>query len=190
MKNNKGFTLIELMAVIVIIGILLMIAIPSVTEYIANSRKSSFIRIGEGYIDGVKAMITSNDLKIKRKDVTYYISMDCIDTENSKEQSPYGEWVEGYVVVTYGEKYNYYWTAYDSENKGVKLTYSESLDENKIDENLDSIDKTIGIGTRPNIRYYEPGTSKCEFKTYYNTSTGLFEEDALATSSIPDGGSL
>ena len=36
--NNKGFTLIELLAVIVILALLMMIAIPSVTRYITQSR--------------------------------------------------------------------------------------------------------------------------------------------------------
>lgn len=31
-KNNKGFTLVELLAVIVILGLLMAIAIPSVTN--------------------------------------------------------------------------------------------------------------------------------------------------------------
>ena len=38
MKNNKGFTLVELLAVIVIMGILMMVSIPSVKGTIDNSR--------------------------------------------------------------------------------------------------------------------------------------------------------
>ena len=37
-RNNKGFTLVELLAVIVILGLLMAIAIPSVTKYITQSR--------------------------------------------------------------------------------------------------------------------------------------------------------
>jgi len=42
-KNKKGFTLIELLAVIVILGVLMAIAIPSMTGYIANSKKDNLI---------------------------------------------------------------------------------------------------------------------------------------------------
>ncbi|MDD6878923.1 MAG: type II secretion system protein [bacterium] len=38
MKNKKGFTLVELLAVIVILGVLLLVAVPSVTRVISNSR--------------------------------------------------------------------------------------------------------------------------------------------------------
>ena len=41
--KSKGFILIELLAVIIILGILILIAIPSVTNYINNSRKSTYV---------------------------------------------------------------------------------------------------------------------------------------------------
>jgi len=40
--NNKGFTLVELLAVIVVLGIVLTIAVPGVTKLINKSKKNSF----------------------------------------------------------------------------------------------------------------------------------------------------
>ena len=40
--NNNGFTLVELLAVIVILAILVLIALPNVTGIMANSRRSAF----------------------------------------------------------------------------------------------------------------------------------------------------
>lgn len=38
-KNNKGFTLVELLAVILILGALAIIAMPSITKYFAKSNE-------------------------------------------------------------------------------------------------------------------------------------------------------
>lgn len=42
MKKKNGFTLVELLAVIVVLAIIMVIAIPSVLETMANSRRSTF----------------------------------------------------------------------------------------------------------------------------------------------------
>ena len=43
MKNKKGFTLVELLAVIVIMAILLMVAIPAVSRILEDVRKRTFV---------------------------------------------------------------------------------------------------------------------------------------------------
>ena len=42
MKKKNGFTLVELLAVIVILAIILVIAVPKITDTIKNSKKASF----------------------------------------------------------------------------------------------------------------------------------------------------
>lgn len=42
LKNKKGFTLVELLAVIVILAIILAIAVPGISGIINNSRRSAF----------------------------------------------------------------------------------------------------------------------------------------------------
>ena len=42
MKNRKGFTLIEILAVIIIIGIIAIIAIPSISKYLNSSKDSTY----------------------------------------------------------------------------------------------------------------------------------------------------
>lgn len=45
-KNSKGFTLIEIMVVIVIIGVLAALAIPAYTDYLVRSRVSELLNVG------------------------------------------------------------------------------------------------------------------------------------------------
>ncbi len=43
MKKRNGFTLVELLAVIVVLAIIMVIAIPSVLEAMNNAKKNSFV---------------------------------------------------------------------------------------------------------------------------------------------------
>ena len=60
MKNTKGFTLIELMIVIAILGILMAIAIPAYNDYLARARASEAIYAAAPYKLGVSEYYISN----------------------------------------------------------------------------------------------------------------------------------
>ena len=62
--NNKVFTLIELLAVIIILGILMIIAIPSVTMYINDSRKNAYIDTAKEMIGSARNLVNEGKLKI------------------------------------------------------------------------------------------------------------------------------
>jgi prepilin-type N-terminal cleavage/methylation domain-containing protein len=62
-KNTKGFTLVELLAVIVILAIILAIAVPGITGIISSAKKGSFE-------SDVKMIITGIEYKILESTVT------------------------------------------------------------------------------------------------------------------------
>lgn len=59
--NKKGFTLIELLAVIVILGIIMAIAIPSMTGYIANSRKDTMLSTAQEFVNSARTLLISEN---------------------------------------------------------------------------------------------------------------------------------
>lgn len=124
--NSKGFTLVELLAVIVIMGILMMVAIPSVSRTIENSRKDTFVDIAKSYANAVKTLWTADGLScsIPNEDTSvvssavddgnYYVQIDTANANNYPvlvDQGGKSSWgnrnVKGYVRVnisTSGER--------------------------------------------------------------------------------------
>ena len=86
MKNKKGFTLVELLAVIVILALIMSIAVISIGGVINSTRQSTFKETAAGIIDGVqKHLIVSNELE-----AGYYVFTDTI-VEKGGEKTPYGD---------------------------------------------------------------------------------------------------
>lgn len=60
--NKKGFTLVELLAVIVILGVLLMIAVPAIQNVINKSKKDAFIDQAKLAVENVETMISVSEV--------------------------------------------------------------------------------------------------------------------------------
>ncbi|HOP66075.1 MAG TPA: type II secretion system protein [Bacilli bacterium] len=54
MQNRKGFTLVELLAVIVILAVLVLLAVPSVLKMMDGAKENAFEIEAENIIDGAK----------------------------------------------------------------------------------------------------------------------------------------
>ncbi len=162
-KNNKGFTLIELLAVIIILGILMLIAIPSVTTYVNNSRKNAYVSSAKKTVEGVSMLIASKQITLNEDDTTYYIPGACIATESGDAVSPYADWKDRYIVVTYDstkQAHDYYWASTDEVEMGVYLTYRDKLDVDDIKPGVKEITTDVGIGDREKIVVFQ---EPCDF---------------------------
>ena len=70
--KNKGFTLVEILAVIVILGIIMMIAVPRVSEQILKSKKSTYVTDSKRFIEAARNVVETGQLKLVDKTTTYY----------------------------------------------------------------------------------------------------------------------
>ena len=70
MNKNKGFTLVELLAVIVILAIIALIATPIILNVISDAKKQAALESFKGYIDGAEKAIVLNEFE-DEKDTTF-----------------------------------------------------------------------------------------------------------------------
>ena len=65
MKSKSGFTLVELLAVIVILAIIAVIATPIILGVIETAKKGAAEQSAYGYIDAVEKQIAINQINNK-----------------------------------------------------------------------------------------------------------------------------
>ncbi len=181
-EKKKAFTLIELLAVIIILGVLMIIAIPAVTSYISNSRKSAYIDTAKQVIGATRNIVNSGKLNVFDEDVTYYFPTKCVPVENGKEaESPYGKFTKAYVIVIYeNNNFSYYWTSVDSSQIGIKgiIPYNE-LNEDDIESNVkeNEISSDIGIDGRSKTALL---SSNCKTFEYENARPDGLSGEVIA----------
>ncbi len=98
--NNKAFTLIELLAVIVILALIVAIAIPGVTRYLQSARKGVYYTNAATAINAVKDDVNFNGVS---SDKVYTIEDVNTLLDTKLKESPFGvEYLENsYVKVTF-----------------------------------------------------------------------------------------
>ncbi len=111
-EKNKGFTLVELLAVIVILALIALIATPIILNVINDAKKQAAKDSAYGYMDAVEKYIVSSELEDKSitdgiyrvEDLNKKISVKGSTPDNgtikieSKTVKSYDIGIDGYVV--------------------------------------------------------------------------------------------
>lgn len=85
LKNQKGLTLIELLAVVVILGIISAIAVPSIGGLIDNSKKDAHVANAQQMINAAKIAVTSNKAIVPGKNQSVYLNLAYLEDEGYLE---------------------------------------------------------------------------------------------------------
>ena len=85
MKNKSGFTLIEMIAIISIMGLIITIAIPKINEYIYIRKKDAFVLNARNILRQIEYNKIDSDVlnKMSLKDLNIKKVDSSIDLENS-----------------------------------------------------------------------------------------------------------
>ena len=129
MRNKKGFTLVELLAVIVVLAIVMGIAAVSLTNVMDTTRKNAYVATAQQFINGTKDYVKVNDLSLgdnsdipqcSSNENSTKIYLEKIKTEGGEnDKSPYRKKIDktsSFVQVTA--------SAMDSDNS---CTYSYAI---------------------------------------------------------------
>lgn len=147
MKNKKGFTLVELLAVIVILGVLLMIAVPAVQNVIKKAKNNATQKQAELFIDAAKKMAIIDEAT---SDMVIYKLRD-LDSDVDTNR------FTGMVVaLKENGSYKYYIYLNDSVNKKTignnNNDIFEFASEDKINEKVTDGVKEFKEGSTPIIQ--------------------------------------
>ncbi len=174
MKNKKGFTLVELLAVIVILGVLLMIAVPAVQNVIKKTKNNATQKQAELFIDAAKKMAIIDEAT---SDMLIYKLSD-LDSDVDKNR------FTGMVVaLKENGSYKYYIYLNDSVNKKTIGNNDNNNDifefasEDKINEKVTDGVKKFKEGStqiiKVNNNTYSYSNNSNTLNTYYSVKENV-----------------
>ncbi len=161
MNNKKGFTLVELLAVIVILAIIMIIAIPAVLSTMETARKKSLVEYANKAVLKAEEKYTTRSLEgLPIRGVIVYDIVSDFDFNNTGDY-------KGYVLIdaTETDKRSFYVYLYDNSylinlKKSTDISV-ESLEDVESIEVIASIEKLVDIAG---------------FNSYYDASSSIVNE--------------
>ena len=150
-KNNKGFTLIELIAAIVVLGLLVAISVPLVTKNINFGRSKTYVQDANKLIALAEYKLNSNSSNIQKPDPgnCIVLGFDYINDgsiSNPPNKGTYNGDVSFVVVKNDTGKLEYAVFLVEEEKNskgysGVKLSTYEQINNNSSSSRVAGFDK-------------------------------------------------
>ena len=192
--NRKGFTLVELLATITILGLIVLIVVPAVSKNVTKSKEKSYENLEKNIITVTKRYLLENsnllpdeNETIKKIELEFLINENLFDTD--KLINPLtNEKLDGYVEIKYNinnEEYKYTFKQKNAEIIDISkayVTHYADIDGNGTPDGIifaDHLTGNTGDGewTNSDGEYSVPRISSNELKSYTITNeayNGIF----------------
>lgn len=148
---NKGFTLVELLAMLTVLAVLMIVAIPNISQILKNSRMNQVKMDARKMVDSAKIKISKDNKKTIKDDenMFYYIfSLDYLDTNDDIKKGPNGGEYDKYSsFVIYNRSDgtpHYYVRLIEKKNNDYYVLTKDSKNITEIDE-ITKKDSTIEV---------------------------------------------
>ena len=122
MKNKKGFTLVELLAVIAILAVLVIIALPNVMKLFRGARKDTFLNEVKSMLTGAESAYLSEVITHNRKINIVASNEELTNLANSNLKPNESPKISGKMDYD-NQKIDYY-IELDSKGKPVKYIFT------------------------------------------------------------------
>ena len=141
--NNKGYTLIEILAVMILIAVVSTIAVISVSSHIDYSKKSTFATSARQYIEKVSEARAKDKLHDIKSGEALVIPIERYKIDTSDDfTTPYGSLLldNCYVVMTNNNNhYSFYVFMVDEKKKGIVGVEYSKIDSDSVVDNVESV---------------------------------------------------
>jgi len=168
--NNRAFTLIELLAMLVVLGILMAVTVPNITGILSESKNNILIEDVDKLVDAAKTKIsTRSDISHPANNKCLVMTLDFLNDSDDFKKGPndgeYDKFDSFVIVKREGTSYKYYVRLveknedgkygleavdYDAFKKKPKNYMKEITDESK----LKDFKTVTEVATDPVVKKY------------------------------------
>lgn len=135
--NKRGFTLVELLGVIIILSIIMMMAIPNITTVLEKGKRENYVSDAKKFISQVEYVIRNSNIEKPTSEEILQVKLSYIGTRDIKKDSDGNKYDtdNSYVIIVRKNGYLEYYvnlvTTVEGKNHGIRLANKEKLEEDE-----------------------------------------------------------
>ena len=174
--NKKGFTLVELLAAIVILGIIMTIALPNIFRIMSESKADKYIDDAKKLISNADYKMRTNSNYIKKPSGTKCVVMtlsylDGPEFDVAPEGGQYDREYSYVIIKSNGGVYSYIVSLVEDVNAGKKTKEGDAIKSNRTSFKGISLATEADLKDK-NVRGKVDGIPANKIKLYTDYTTG------------------